>query len=71
MLRKRFDKMINFLRNPHRPPGKGISKFFKAMFVASDAFCDEDCIDSSWKEELEEYMEENEKKESNNTEIEW
>ena len=32
---------------------------------------DEDCIDSSWKEELEEYMEEDEEKESNNTEIEW
>lgn len=44
---------------------------FKAMFIASGAFCDEDCIDSSWKEELEEYMEENEEKEPNNTKIEW
>ena len=55
----------------YKKNGKGISKLFKAMFVASDVFCDEDCIDSSWKEELEEYMEENEEKESNNTEIEW
>ena len=55
----------------YKKDGKGISKLFKAMFVASDVFCDEDCIDSSWKEELEEYMEENEEKESNNTEIEW
>lgn len=54
----------------YKKDGKGISKLFKAMFVASDVFCDEDCIDSSWKEELEEYMEENEEKESNNTEIE-
>ena len=38
--------------------GKVISKMFKAMFLASDAFCDEDCIDSSWKEELEEYASE-------------
>ena len=53
----------------YKKDGKGISKLFKAMFVASDVFCDEDCIDSSWKEELEEYMEENEKKEPNNTEI--
>ena len=55
----------------YKKDGKGISKLFKAMFVASDVFCDEDCIDSSWKEELEEYMEENEEKEPNNTEIEW
>lgn len=55
----------------YKKDGKGISKLFKAMFVASDVFCDEDCIDSSWKEELEEYMEEDEEKESNNTEIEW
>ena len=35
---------------------------FKAMFVASDEFCEEDCIDFSWKEELEEYSEENYRK---------
>lgn len=55
----------------YKKDGKGISKMFKAMFIASDALYDEDYIDSSWKEELEEYMEENEKKEQNNTEIEW
>ena len=55
----------------YKKDGRGISKMFKAMFIASDAFCNEDCIDSSWKEELEEYMEENEEKEPNNTEIEW
>ena len=38
---------------------KGISKLFKAMFLASEEFCDEDCIASSWKEDLENYMEEN------------
>lgn len=38
---------------------KGISKMFKAMFLASELFCDEDCIDSSWKEGLEYYIEEN------------
>lgn len=32
---------------------------FKAMFLASEEFCEEDCIASSWKEELEDYMEEN------------
>ena len=55
----------------YKKDGRGISKMFKAMFIASDTFCDEDCIDSSWKEELEEYMEENEEKEPDNTEIEW
>lgn len=54
----------------YKKDSKGISRMFKAMCVASDAFCDEDCIDSSWKEGLEEYMEENKEKESNNTEIE-
>ena len=49
----------------YKKDGKGISKMFKAMFVASDIFRDEDCIDSSWKEELEEYMEENNEKELN------
>lgn len=55
----------------YKKDSKGISRMFKAMCVASDAFCDEDCIDSSWKEGLEEYMEENKEKESNNTGIEW
>ena len=43
----------------YKKDGRGISKMFKAMFIASDEFCDEDCIDSSWKEDLEEYMKEN------------
>lgn len=55
----------------YKKDGRGISKMFGAMFKACNTFCDEDCIDSSWKEELEEYMEENAKKESNNTEAEW
>ena len=40
------------------------------MSVASDTFCNEDCIGSVWKEDLEEYKKENEKK-SNNHEIKW
>ena len=43
----------------YKKNGRGISKMFKAMFIASDEFCEEDCIDFSWKEELEEYSEEN------------
>ena len=46
---------------------KGISKLFKAMGRASSCFCEEACIDSSWKEELEDYMEENKTDET----IEW
>ena len=45
-----------------------IDMFLDAQSIV---FCDEDCIDSSWKEELEEYMEENGEKEPDNTEIEW
>ena len=51
----------------YKKDGEGISKIFKAMFTASNAYCDEDCIDSSWKDELEEYMEENSKQKTNNT----
>lgn len=40
---------------------KGISKLFKSMFIASQTFCDEDHIDSSWKEDLEEHTDENKK----------
>jgi len=43
----------------YKKDGKGISKMFKAMFLASEEFCEEDHIDSTWKEELEDYMEEN------------
>ena len=52
----------------YKKDGKGIFKMFKAMFLASEEFCDEDCISSSWKEELEDYMEENNDKELNNDE---
>ena len=49
----------------YKKDGRGISKLFKAILVASDEFCNEDCIDSSWKEELEEddyyYEDDNEK----------
>ena len=55
----------------YKKDGKGISKMFKAMFLASEEFCDEDCIDSSWKDELEDYIEENKTGEPNNDEIEW
>ena len=46
---------------------KGISKLFKSMGRVSECFCEEACIDSSWKEELEDYMEENKTDET----IEW
>lgn len=46
---------------------KGISKLFKAMGRVSSCFYEEACIDSSWKEELEDYMEENKTDET----IEW
>lgn len=39
----------------YKKNGKGISKLFKAVYCASENFFHEDCIDSSWKEELEEY----------------
>ena len=54
----------------YQKDSKGISKMFKAMFLASEKFCDEDCITSSWKEELEDYMENNNSLEQNNDEIE-
>ena len=54
----------------YQKDSKGISKMFKAMFLASEKFCDEDCITSSWKEELEDYMENNNSEEQNNDEIE-
>lgn len=37
----------------YKKDGKGISKMFRAMCLASELFCDDDCIDSSWKEGLE------------------
>ena len=38
---------------------KGISKMFKAMFLASEEFCNEDSINSTWKKDLENYIEDN------------
>ena len=40
---------------------KGVDTLFKAMSNVSDMFYDEACIDSSWKKELENYIQENEK----------
>lgn len=39
----------------------GISRMFKAMSLASEEFYSNNSINSSWKEELENYIEENEK----------
>ena len=39
---------------------KGISKLFKAMGRVSEYFCEDTSIDSSWKQDLENYIEENE-----------
>lgn len=49
----------------------GITRMFKAMFLASEEFYDEDCIDSSWKEDLENYVEQNENEVMNDSEMEW
>lgn len=38
---------------------KGISKMFRALSMASKEYCEADCINSSWKEELEDYIKEN------------
>lgn len=38
---------------------KGIDTLFKAMSNVSDMFYEEKCIDSSWKQELENYIQEN------------
>ena len=40
---------------------KGVDTLFKAMSNVSDMFYEEACIDSSWKKELETYIQENEK----------
>lgn len=54
----------------YKKDGKGISKLFKAMFYVSKDFCEEDCIDSSWKEDLENYIDENKTEQEKNDEIE-
>lgn len=43
----------------YKKDSKGISKLFSALFVASEDYCCDDCIDLSWKEELENYIDEN------------
>ncbi len=43
----------------YRKDKKGISKLFKALGKASEYFCEEVDIDSSWKEELEDYIDDN------------
>jgi len=43
----------------YKKDGKGISKLFKAAYMASECFCEEKEISSTWKEELDEYIEEN------------
>lgn len=49
----------------------GITRMFKAMFLASEEFYDEDCIDSSWKEDLEDYAEQKKNDVINDSEMEW
>lgn len=44
----------------YKKDSRGISKLFGAMYEASESYCSNDSIDSSWKKELDEYIEENE-----------
>lgn len=43
----------------YKKDGKGISKLFKAMYSVSESFCEDACVGSAWKEDLEEYIENN------------
>lgn len=43
----------------YRKDERGISKMFRALSMASKEYCEADCINSSWKEELEDYIKEN------------
>ena len=43
----------------YRKDERGISKLFKAMYKASEEVCSNNCVGSSWKEELDDYMKEN------------
>lgn len=43
----------------YKKDGTGISTMFRAMFKASEEFCEADSINSSWKTELEDYIDEN------------
>ena len=51
----RKDNIANFKKDR-----KGMDKMFKAVSIASDAFCEDRSIGSAWKEELENYINENE-----------
>ena len=44
----------------YKKDSRGIDKLFSAMYVASDQYFEEESINSSWKEDLENYMKENE-----------
>ncbi len=44
----------------YKKDSRGISKLFGAMYEASESYCLCDDIGSSWKKELDEYIEENE-----------
>ena len=44
----RKENIANFKKDE-----KGISKMFDAMYLASEKFCDEGIVDSSWKKDLE------------------
>ena len=46
----------------YKKDSKGISKLFRAMYLASEDYCEENCVSTSWKEELDEYIEENQTK---------
>lgn len=43
----------------YRKDGKGIKKLFEAASRASDCYCEEESIGTSWKQDLEEYIGEN------------
>jgi len=43
----------------YKKDSKGISRMFESMYLASAKFYADDCIDSSWKEDLENYIDKN------------
>ena len=51
--------------------GIGISKLFKAIYSVSEDFCEEDCIDLSWKEELDDYIDQNKNEMTSDDEMKW
>ena len=46
----------------YKKDSKGISKLFRAMYLASEDYCEGSHVSSSWKKELDEYIEENQNK---------